>query len=84
MAILEHEHHLLLRGSRTETVHEKRLERGLSKLRLEGAGELVVRDRDAEERIQQWSARDERGIDRTKLSLEREHLLGLRERVVDP
>ena len=83
VAVLEHEDERLFGRSRTQAVGEERLERRLAQLGVEGARQLVVRDRDAEESVEQGSTLDERRVDALELAFERAHLLRLRQLVVD-
>ena len=71
VAVLEHEHERLGRGARAQAVGEQVLERGLAQLGVERARQLGVGDRQAEHRVEQRGARDERRVDCAQGLLER-------------
>ena len=74
VAVLEHEHERLLGRAGAQAVGEERLERRLAELGLERARQLVVRDRDPEQDVEQRRSRDERLVDVGELALEGRHL----------
>ena len=70
MAVLEHEDERPALGACAQARDEEILQRGLAELRVERAGEVVVRQREPDELTEKRRARHEVGIDRAKLVLE--------------
>ena len=70
VAVLHHQDQRPAPGARTQARDEEILERGLAELRVERAGEVVVRQREPDDLAEQWRAGHEVGIDRAKLLLE--------------
>ena len=83
MTVLEHQDERLAGGPVAEARREQVLERRLAQLRVERGRQVVVRDLQPEDGLEQGSAGHERGVDRLERGLDPPTLLGVRVGVLD-